>query len=181
MNIFVVMKRPSHLAILKALLPPEVLGACDFVVTDPRSSFASVARTLLVKHHRPLAAVIDTESLEPSVIHDVVATTEQLLRMVAGATPFRVISCTPALEAVFFEGHLNLKKIFPHAEQQFLMFAKTSPKEALNFLFENGGGPKNLSEFLDRLLPEDIAKLQATYPIQHLVSFISEVCQTVGT
>jgi hypothetical protein len=176
MKLMIVVEGNSDVAILRALLSTEVLSASDMFLAEARSTLVSVARTLLVKHGRPLAVLIDTESLEPSAIAETVTTTDQLLGAVAGGTPFRAIYCIPELEVVFFEAPIGLKRIFPHYDQHFFpMFAKTRPKEALQYLFKNGGGPTNLSQFLDDLTSEDVEHLRTTDPIKQLINFADEL------
>ena len=169
----IVVKENSEVSVLRALLPNEILDVCDLYVADERSALASVARTLLVKDRMPVAAVIDTKSLDPGVIWETVTTMKQLLEAAAAGTSYTVIYCVPELESIFFDDRIDLKKIFPKYDQQFfLMFAKTSPKQALEFLFKEGGGPKRLSELLDALTTEDTKKLRETYPIGQLMTFI---------
>jgi len=80
--------------------------------------------------------------------------------------------------ALFFESPGILNRLFPQYDHQFfLMFAKTSPKQALEFLFKNGGGPKNLAELLGSLIPDDIEQLRLIYPLNRLVTFVTDVSQ----
>jgi hypothetical protein len=124
---------------------------------------------------------MDTDSLDPSAIRETVTSTEQLLSAVADGVPFKVVYCIPEIEAIFFEAPIDLKRIFPlYDEHFFLMYAKTRPKEALNYLLENGGGPKTLSAFLDQLTLEDIGRLRTTYQIGQLIGFANEVRSRVA-
>jgi hypothetical protein len=182
MKVLVVVEGPSDVAVLKVLLPNDILGTCDFVPAGGRSALSSIARTLLVKHRRPLALMFDTETLEASAIREAFSTMDQLLRAVAVKTPVVIIPCIPELEAIFFEAPATLKRLFPQYDQQFfLMFAKTRPKEALTILFENGGGPTTLPELLDCLTSDDVEQFRRIYPITQLITFISDVCQMVPT
>jgi hypothetical protein len=176
MKLIIVVEGKSDVAVLRAILPNDALIASEMYVAGNRTTLSSFARTLLVKLRKPLAVLIDTETLEPSAIAETVSTTEYLLSSVAGGTPFKVVYCIPELEAVFFEAKIDLKKIFPHYDENlFLMFAKTSPKKALEHLYETGGGPSTLSRFLDHLTSEDAERLRAAYPINQLMDFIRDV------
>ncbi len=118
--------------------------------------------------------MLDTDTLDPTSIVEIVQTTRYLLATVAGDTPFDIIYCVPHLELIFFEAGLDLKRIFPNYNSVFMLqFAKTQPKNQLELLFANGGGPRNLRDFLGSLTTEDVGKLRSVYPIQHLVVFIS--------
>jgi hypothetical protein len=126
--------------------------------------------------------MFDTETLEASAIQEAFTTMKQLLGAVAGKTPIEIIPCTPELEAIFFQAPAILKRLFPQYDQQFfLMFAKTRPKEALSFLFKNGGGPTTLPQLLDSLTSDDVEQLRSIYPIHNLISFVTEVCQMART
>lgn len=181
MKLMIVVEGKDDVAVLRALLPTDIVSASDMFLAGGRSTLVSFARTLLVKHRRPLAVLMDTETLDPSAIAEIVTTANHLLGAVAGGTPFRVIYCIPELEAVFFEAPIDLKRIFPKYDQHFLlMFAKSAPKKALQYLFENGGGPTTLSQFLDQLTSEDTERLRATYPINQLMDFIHEAVERVA-
>ena len=175
MRLMIVVEGTADVAILRAVLPPGIVGVCDIYVSGPRSTLVSFARTLLVKYHQPVAVLVDTGSLDPSVILETTST-ERLLEAVAAGTPFKVVYCVPELEAVFFNAPSDLKRIFPnYQEGVYRMFAKTSPKEALEALFENGGGPKNLGEFLDHLTSEVAERLRRADPVHQLMDFIHEL------
>jgi len=173
---FLVVEGQSDAAILRAVLPRETLQEFEIFIAGGRSSIASVARTLLVQHRRPLILFLDTDSLNPSYIFELYTTMEDLLRSVAGGTRTKVVCSMPSLEAIFFETDIGLKEIFPKYDPELLlMFTKQNPKEALDFLFQSGGGPKGLLELLERLTHQDIEKLQATYQVAELMSFALEV------
>lgn len=175
MKAIIVVEGESDAEVLRAILPNETLADCQTYVAAGRSAIASIARTLLVKHRKPLAVMFDTDTLEPIAIRDLVTTMEQLLRSVAGTTSFKLIYCVPELESIFFDATV-LKSVFPGFDEMlFVMFAKNSPKQALEYMFANAGGPRSLSEFLDHLTQENIEKLRSTYPIQHLMQFLDSV------
>jgi hypothetical protein len=181
MNVWIVLEGESDLAIVRALLPDKIQAASEFIALGRRSNITSVARTVLVKHREPVAVVVDMDSLDVATIREKYLTTEQLLRAVSGGTPFKVIPCIPALEAIFFEVPQMLQRIFPKVQlSAFLMFFSKLPKDALAFLFANGGGPTSLSEFLDALTDEDVERLQMTGPIRDLIAFVNEVVAPVG-
>jgi hypothetical protein len=179
MRLMIVVERDAQVAILRAVLPNEILSVCDMYLSGPRSTLLSFARTLLVKYHRPLAVLVDTGSLDPSVTVETISTDRlesQLLADVASGTPFKVVYCIPDLEALFFNGSIDLKRIFPNYDEGvYLMFAKTSSKRALEALFKNGGGPKDLHQLLDHLTSEDAERLRGTYPINQLMEFIDDL------
>jgi hypothetical protein len=161
-------------AILRALLPPDLLDSCELRPTDGRSTPVSVARTLLIKRHAPVAVLMDTDTMNPTVISETVQITRHLLRSVAGNTPFEVVYCVPSIETVFFQGSVGFGRIFPRFDLCFIQqFALTQPRQQLEVLFEKGGGPRNLHAFLDELTQEEVDSIRGMPPIQQLVAFIT--------
>jgi hypothetical protein len=158
----IIMEGQTDAAILRALLPSQLLKACDLMPTTGRSTLVSIARTHLIKNHAPTAVLLDTDTLDPTIIAERIQTTRYLMAAVAGDTPFDIIYCIPHLEAIFFERTTALERIFPHFDKVFILqFAKTQPKDQLELLFQRGGGPKTLNAFLDQLTSDDVQKLRA--------------------
>jgi hypothetical protein len=174
MKPMIIMEGQTDAAILRALLPPELLKACHLMPTAGRSTLVSVARTHLIKNHAPTAVIFDTDTLDPTIVAERIQTTRYLMGAVAGDTPFDIIYCIPHIEAIFFEDTTALKRIFPQFGNVFILqFAKTQPKDQLELLFQEGGGPKTLNAFLKQLTSDDVEKLRASYPIQHVMAFIT--------
>jgi len=164
----------TDVAILRAILPPELVAASNLMPTAGRSTIVSVARTYLIRHRAPTAVMLDTDTLDPTIIAETIQTTRHLMGAVAGDTPFDIIYCIPHLEAIFFEDTAPLQRIFPKFGSVFILqFAKTQPKDQLELLLQQGGGPKTLSAFLDQLTSADAEKLRSTYPIEHVMAFIN--------
>ena len=170
----IIVEGRTDVAILRALLPPELVNACNLMPTAGRSTIVSVARTHLIKNHAPTAVMLDTGTLDPTIIAETIQTTRHLMGAVAGDTPFEIIYCIPHIEAIFFEDTTRLQRVFPRFSHVFILqFAKTQPKDQLELLFQKGGGPKTLNAFLDQLTSDDVEKLRALYPIQHVMTFIT--------
>jgi hypothetical protein len=168
------MEGQTDAAILGALLPSEIVNACHLTSIPDRSTLVSVARTHLIKYHAPTAVILDTDTLDSTIIVEMVQTTRHLMAVAAGDTPFDIIYCIPHIEAIFFEDTTALQRLFPHFSNVFILqFAKTQPKDQLEVLFEKGGGPKTLSAFLDQLTSDEVEKLRALYPIPQVMAFIT--------
>jgi hypothetical protein len=173
-KVTIVLEGQSDLVILKALLPEEYGKACSFVAAEGRSTLVSVARTHLIKHRQPIAVMLDTDTMEPTAILEIVRTTRYLMGSIAGNTAFDIVYCTPNVEMIFFNPDINFKRYFPACGKVYVLpFALNQPKQQLQALFDQGDGPHNLSEFLGQLSIDDIKTLRAKYPIQHVMNFIS--------
>lgn len=170
----IIVKGLTDVAILRKLLPPELVNACHLMQTAVRSTIVSVARTHLIKNHAPTAVMLNTDTLDPTLIAETIQTTRYLMGAVAGDTPFDIIYCIPHIEAIFFEDTTALQRIFPQFANVFILqFAKTQPKDQLEVLFQKGGGPKTLNAFLDQLTSDDVEKMRTLYPIQQVMAFIT--------
>jgi hypothetical protein len=180
MEIYIAVEGSTDHLVVQALLSSEESINTRIVTAGGRSAVSSIARTLLVKYQKPLVVMVDTDSLESSAVQETQSTMQQLLGAVAGDAPFRVICCVPELEAIFFQANLDLKRLFPQSDTAFfLMYARSRPKDALKYLFQNGGGPKALPDLLGSLSRQDIDFLRSTGPIKELVEFISRMIQPV--
>jgi hypothetical protein len=175
------MEGQTDAAILRAILPPELVNACLLMPTTGRSTLVSVARTHLIKHRTPTAVLLDTDTLDATIIAERIQTTRYLMGAVAGDTPFDIIYCIPHIEAIFFEDTTALQRIFPQFSNVFILqFAKTQPKDQLELLFQKGGGPKTLTAFLDQLTSDDVEKLRVLYPMPHVMAFITNNTEVVA-
>jgi hypothetical protein len=135
----------------------------------------SLARTLLSKHRKPLVLLYNTKSVDPNIIMDAFGTVDYMVKIAAAGVRCKVIRAIPDLEIVFFESGIDLKRFFPECPDLLLRFARPSPKLALSYLLEHGGGPTDLAAFLKSLTPDDLERLQATPPVSEVIEFAHEV------
>jgi len=169
----IILEGMEDVAIVKAILPPCLVDACELQPTEGRSTLVSAARAHILQHHAPIAILFDTDTVDPTVIMETIQTTKQLVASVAGDIPFDIISFIPHIEAAFFEGSIDLQRIFPRFKKVSIQkVAKLQPKEQLRVLFEKGGGPRKLEEFLAHLTLDEVKQLQSKGPIHQLITFI---------
>ena len=166
------------------MLRDDELAKVSIVRVGPRSNLSSVARTFIIKHRSPVVVMLDTDTLEPIAIWNLVQLYESLVGAVAaGSVPYKIIHSIPELEAIFFDdtdGKFDAHEMFPRVPPSFMkMVAQKRPREALDYLFAEGGGPPNFTEFLAKLGGEDKANLRKVYPIHQLTTFIEE-CMAVA-
>src|SRR5260370_42367046 len=110
----IIVEGQTDVAILQALLPRALLNACHLVPTAGRSTIVSVARTHLIRHHTPTAVMLDTDTLDPTIIVETVQTTRHLMGAVAGGPPSDLICCIPPINALFIEITPQLYPICPY-------------------------------------------------------------------
>jgi hypothetical protein len=175
MKVRIVVEREFHREALVRLLP---LGPsdCEVRVSGERSSSTILARNLLAMYQEPLALLFDTKTMDPSAIWEALTTKKEILKVVAPGVPRDVFPAIPFLEIIFLEDafYPRLKRIFPRYDYSLpVMLVKTAPEQALNYILETGGGPKNLQRLLDTLDGEDVEVLRKMPPIAQLVEFVS--------
>jgi hypothetical protein len=165
----------EDVAIVKALLRSDLLEDCELQPAGGKPKLAAVAREHILNRLAPLAILLDTDTFDQTVIDQTVQAMKESVEPVAGDIPLDIISCIPHLETIFFNGVVDLKRIFPKFENALIPeLAKTDPKRQLETLFEKGGGPGNLNDFLHQLASNEVKQLQAKDPIRHLIAFIKK-------
>lgn len=173
-NTAVIVEGKEDIAILRKVLPADVLEACEFQSANGTRKLVSHAGAHASKHHAPVVLVFDTNTLDQAVITRTVQEVRGQMASAVVGVPYDVIWFTPHIEMVFFEGTVDLKRIFPHFKDVFVnKLANEDPKSQLQALFEKGGGPKKLSDFLDELTGEDVEKIRVEEPIYRLITFIT--------
>jgi hypothetical protein len=74
-----------------------------------------------------------------------------------------------------------MARIFPATQLSgFVMLYKTDPQGFLKFLFEHGGGPKNLAQLLNALTDDDVEGLRKIYPIRQLTMFVQAAAEVAA-
>lgn len=161
-------------AIVRALLPPDLVEVSNLGPAYGKATLVWAARAYISEHHAPTAILLDTETLVKADIAAMVRTAKSRLREVAGDTPFDVFCCVPEIEAIFFTGGVELRRIFPAWERVFDQeLAKVEPKRSLETLFKSGKGPRKLIDFLAELTATEIEHLRSKDPIRLVISFIA--------
>jgi hypothetical protein len=170
----IITESKQDVTILKALLPAEMRDACQLESAGGRPNLVHQAREHLGKHHAPIVILFDTNILEQAVIADMIRDMKDQVNPAAVGIPYDVICCIPQIEMIFFEGAIDLQRIFPRFEEVFVnKLARTNPRQQLEALFKEGGGPRTLSAFLGKLKSDEVEKVQARDPIRRIVFFVT--------
>ena len=101
-RVYVLVEGASDAAFLRRILPQEVLSDAELVTAGGSSGIPSLARSVLVRRKRPVAVVMDSDSLDPDVIEERQQSTEDLIRAADASIPVKVISAVPEIEAWLF-------------------------------------------------------------------------------
>jgi hypothetical protein len=176
MKAYVVVRGTTDVAILRAVLPPDLLDEVDTTPAGERSNLASVARTLLVTRRKPVAVLVNSDSTEEGIVQERFQLTQELVKAAAAGLPVRVILLVPHIEVIFFQAKGVLTRIYGDPlPQEVCLLARYSPREALERLFAQASGPDSLHALLDCLDDRAIAAIQATPPLRELIAFLRDV------
>jgi hypothetical protein len=157
------------------VLSADLLDGVEIVAAGSLSSVISLARTLLVRRHTPVAIVIDADTADEEAIREKRQSTDEIVRMVAGDIPVAVIVAVPDLETVLFYDASVLKRLFNQAiSQEILTLARVSSREALKELGARSKTVRDRSEIVAALTSKDAEKLRGAPPIQELVRFLEK-------
>src|SRR5262245_21440186 len=110
-RVYVLLEGPEDAALLRRILPQEVLKDAELVDAGGRNGIPSLARSLLVRRKRPVAVVRDSDSVDPDVIGERQRTTEDFIRAADASIPVKVVTAVPEIEAWFFATPETLERI----------------------------------------------------------------------
>src|SRR5437868_12251823 len=101
-RVYIFVEGPTDAEFLRRVLPPEALKDAEVVTAGGSSGIPSLARSVLVRRKKPIAVVMDSDSLDPDVIEERQQSTEELIRAADASIPVKVVSAVPEIEAWFF-------------------------------------------------------------------------------
>src|SRR5262245_6955547 len=101
-QVYLFVEGPTDAAFLRRVLPPAVTKEAEFVESGGRASIPSLARSVLVRRRKPVAVLMDSDSLAPAVIEEQRESTEELIRSAAASIPVKVVVAVPTIESWFF-------------------------------------------------------------------------------
>jgi hypothetical protein len=175
MKAYVVVQVEAEVPIVRASLPPDLLDEVTLRPAGEGSNITSVARTLLAVRRKPVAVLVNTNTLDESMMEERVQMMQELLRAAAAGVPTKFILFIPHIETLFFQARGLLTKVFraPLPEDVRLV-APYSPRDALARLFARSSGPKNVRALLESLDDAGRDALRATPPIRELIAFLQD-------
>jgi hypothetical protein len=169
---YVVVEGMTDVAVVRAVLPTDLLAEVALMPASDRSNITSIARSLLVTRRKPVAVLVDTDSVDERLIQDRMQSTQELLKPVAVGIPTKVILLVPSIESVLFAPGALTRVYENPLPEEVRFLARSSPKEVLEHLFARPTGPKSIKALLDTLGDEEMAAIRATPPIRELITFL---------
>lgn len=178
---FIITEGKSDIEILHALLPPQSLVGVECIAGTERSSAISLARTILLADHIPVALVLDADTTNRSAIREESAFLRMSLAEVSYGTKYAFFLSVPEIEIVFLEDWDFVgqqigkpKQAFTHFE---LEYAQLQPKKFLFSQMEDIPYPQALTQLLARLDARTIERIQQNPLVRDLNNFLVSVIE----
>jgi hypothetical protein len=180
MKIYIVTEGQFEADLLQALIPRLPETEVVLVPAGSMYSIHSMARSLLVQRGAPVAVVVDAHSVDEATIRERRQSSEEIIGMVAGRIPIRVVVAAPELETIFFEDEDLLQRVFGTLPLELRIRAEAQPAKVLEQLCATSQTVRNRFDLLAQLTQADIEILQETAPLKELLEFIEDARQSVA-
>jgi hypothetical protein len=178
---YIICKGSFDAQLLKTVLPANLLTDVGVVAGGGVSAVKSLARSLVVRRRVPVIIVFDADSAVPELVEQRLKDIEEIVGMVAGQTPFKVVPAVPEMEIIFFQDVSLLSRLLGCIPQQDILDrAVIQPKQALEELIARSEIIHDRSQIIDRLANEDIEILRSSSVMQEIVHFLQSVRETVN-
>lgn len=162
--------------LLQATLPAELINEVGIV--SGGGNYASLARSLIVRRKVPVALVLDADCVSEKLLAERQQGVDDLLRMVAGNTPTKVVLVVPEVENLLFTEVSVLSRLLGYdPPQEILASAEYRPEKALQTLLAHSKLVHDKFDLLKRLTEEDLKILQKSSPMQELIRFLRGIRQ----
>ncbi len=173
MKCYVVVEGPTDAGLITRLLPVEIQQQAAVVLAGGRANLASVARTLLVTRRKPLAVLVDADTVDQSTAIQARRDIEGLVRAASGGIPFKVIMLVPEMEGLLFRAPEALERITGQPlSADTLALARYNPLQAIMQL--GPGKSAILEQVVKGLTDEDVDAIRDAAPIKELIEFLTE-------
>ena len=175
-RVYVLVEGETDAEFLRRLLPPEVTSDAEIVAAGSSSEIPSLARSLLVRRQRPVAVLMDADSLSESMIQERKESTEDLIQSAAVSIPVKVFVVVPEIESWFFAIPEAINRIFgQETPQDLVVLGRRDPKGVLHQLEERSKQKWKTGEAIRQLDSQDIEKLRRLPEVTELSKFLEEV------
>jgi hypothetical protein len=169
MNAYVITEGAFDKQLLQALLPQDVLKNTQIVAAGGISATKSLARSLVAERHAPIVIVMDADSTNPEIIQERRQGMEEVVKIVAGNTPVKVVMAVPQIESIFFQDPDLLARLFGYPLSQEIMgYADYQSNPALKSLLAGS----NRTKLFEAITDKDTEILRNTPVIQDVVRFL---------
>ena len=173
---YIICEGAFDVALLRQILPQDLLINVEIVAAGGLSAIKSLSRSLLVRRQVPIAIVADSDSIIPESVQERRRSIEELISSVAVDTYFKVILAVPSIETVFFQDSKLLPRLLGfEPSQEILSLATAQPYKALKELLGQAGGEHGKFSLFHHLTDEDLKALCRAQVMQEIIHFLEAV------
>ena len=173
MKAYVVVEGLSDAKLITSLIPQQIQQQTTVVPAGGRNNLTSAARTLLVTRRKPLAVLVDADTVDESSVLDLRRETEEWIRAVSGGVPFKVFMMVPEIEALLFRVPVAIERITGQPlSADNMALSRYKPHQVIQQL-----GPDKsviIEQVVNGLTDEEVNVIRETSPIKELIEFLSE-------
>jgi hypothetical protein len=175
-RVYVFVQGPTDATFLRRVLPHEVLKDAELVDAGGYSGIPSLARSVLVARHRPVAVVMNSGSVYPEVIEERQQSTEELIQSAAAAIPVKVVSAVPETEAWFFAAPEAIERVLGQkVPAEWVSLGRRDPQWVLDQLTAKSGRKWDTNQAISSLDAQDIERIRALPEVVELTRFLQDV------
>jgi hypothetical protein len=175
-QVYIFVEGPTDAEFLRRILPPELLKDAEIVPSGGSDGIPSLARTVLVMRRKPVAVVMDADSLAADMIAERQESTEEFIRAAAGAIPVKVVVAVPEIAAWLFAAPEALARALGGTgPEELIHLGRRDPSGVLQQLAEKNHRKWDSMRAIGLLDAEDIARIRALPEVTELSTFLKKL------
>lgn len=173
--ITIVTESPRHERLLNLLLSDLMQDHAVEVIDDRhRDSARPLARQISLLGRRPVALVIDADTVDANHVARQQADLEGYFRLTWNGLPLQVVQFVPAIEVILFERPRVLERLLGRKlEPVVLVAGEIAPRAVLDRILPEVGG-ENLMRRIEELTGDDLRELRNHPTVAAIRAFVEE-------
>jgi hypothetical protein len=175
-RVYVLVEGQTDADFLRRVLASELTGDVELVPAGGSSSIPSLARTLVARRRKPVAVLMDSDSLAPDVIEERRDSTAELIQAAAGSVPVKVILAVPEMDAWFFAAPEVIERVLgTKVSNEWVFLGKRDPAGVLGLLEQHANHKWDTNQAIRSLDDHDVERIRAIPALSELSRFIEDV------
>jgi hypothetical protein len=171
--VYVLVEGKNDEALLRRVLPEDVLADVQLVNAGGSDSIPSLARSMLVRRKCPIAVLMDSDSLDPDAIEERQQGTEELIRAANASIPVKVVTAIPEIEAWLLTTPETVARLVGQpVSEEWLEWGRRDPKHALSSLAAKGNRKWDTDEAIEALDERDLQQIRTIPEVVALSEFL---------
>jgi hypothetical protein len=172
-RVYVFVETPTAAEFLRRIVPPELLQDAEVFAG---SGIPGLAGSVLAQRRKPIAVVMDADSLAPDVIRERRQTVEELICLGKSPIPVKVIAAVPTIESWLFAAPEAIARVFGEpVPSDYVTFGRRDPEGVLQELARKSNRPWDFRQAIGQLDAGDIDRIRALPEVSELLAFLEKV------